>query len=149
MKFKTLLLGLGRIASTLENDKLRYHPCTHAGVLLSNFGKKKFTLSAIYDIDTDAVEEFYSQWKIKPATVKSSLADIKKESFDLAVIASSSEAHFENAKFAISLGIKNLLIEKPVCINEKQLKSLVALQKKTTLEFGSIMKDVIIFSISM
>ena len=130
MKFKTLLLGLGRIASTLENDKLRYHPCTHAGVLFSNFGKKKFTLSAIYDIDRDAIEEFYSQWKIKPTTVKSSLADVKKETYDLGVIASSSEAHFENAKFAISLGIKNILIEKPVCINEKQLKSLVSLQKK-------------------
>ena len=133
MKFKTLLLGLGRIASTLENDKLRYHPCTHAGVLFSNFGKKKFTLSAIYDIDTDAIEEFYSQWKIKPTTVKSSLADVKKETYDLGVIASSSEAHFENAKFAISLGIKNILIEKPVCINEKQLKSLVSLQKKNNL----------------
>ena len=49
MKFKTLLIGLGRIASKLENDPLRYHPCTHAGVLFSSFGKKHFLLTGIYD----------------------------------------------------------------------------------------------------
>lgn len=109
---------------------------------------KRNLLSAIYDIDTDAVEEFYSQWKIKPATVKSSLADIKKESFDLAVIASSSEAHFENAKFAISLGIKSS--HRKACLYQRKTVEVACRStKKTTLEFGSIMKDVIIFSISM
>ena len=126
MKFKTLLFGLGRIASTLEKDLLRYHPCTHAGVLFSRFGKKHFDLTAIYDTDEDAISDFNKQWKLKTDTVKSTLADIKKEKFDLAVIASSSEAHFENAKLAISLGIKNLLIEKPVCMNTKQLNAFVS-----------------------
>jgi predicted dehydrogenase len=133
VKFKTLLLGLGRIASTLEKDKLRYHPCTHAGVLFSSFGEKHFHITAIYDTNEQAILDFYKQWKIKPTVVKSTLAEIKEETFDFAVIASSSEAHFENAKFAISLGIKNLLIEKPVCMNAKELQALVALQKKNNL----------------
>ena len=134
MKFKTLLLGLGRIASTLEKDKLRYHPCTHAGVLFSTFGKKHFQLKAVFDIDKEAVDIFFKDWNLKKEIVKSNLDDIKKESFDFAIIASNSEAHFENVKFAISLGIKNLLIEKPVCINLKELKSLVSLQKKHNLK---------------
>ncbi len=133
MKFKTLLLGLGRIASTLEKDKLRYHPCTHAGVLFSSFGKKYFDITAIYDLDEEAITNFYKQWRLKPSGVKSTLGEIKKETFDFAVIASSSEAHFDNAKFAISLGIKNLLIEKPVCMNTKELNSLLVLQKKHNL----------------
>jgi predicted dehydrogenase len=133
VKFKTLLLGLGRIASTLEKDKLRYHPCTHAGVLFSNFGKKHFDLTAIYDTDEEVILNFYKQWKLKPKLVKSRLTEIRKEKFDLAVIASSSEAHFENTKFAVSIGIKNLLIEKPVCMNTKELNSLLALQKKHNL----------------
>ena len=125
MKFKTLLLGLGRIASTLEKDKLRYHPCTHAGVLFTKFGKKHFELKAVYDIDREALDVFFKDWNLKKENVKSSLDDIKKESFDFAIIASNSEAHFENVKFAASIGIKNLLIEKPVCTNLKELKSLL------------------------
>jgi len=133
LKLKTLLIGLGRIGSKLEKDQLRYHPCTHAGVLFSSFGKKYFYLSGIYDTEADSISDFYKQWKLDPREVKSTLADIKQESFDLAIIASSSEAHFENAKFAISLGIKNLLIEKPVCMNSKELKLLLVLEKKHNL----------------
>lgn len=133
MKFKTLLIGLGRIASKLENDPLRYHPCTHAGVIFSSFGKKHFLLTGIYDTNENSISDFYKQWKLNPREVKSTLADIKQESFDLAIIASSSEAHFENTKFAISLGIKNLLIEKPVCMNSQELKSLLVLKKKHNL----------------
>ncbi|MBP7282410.1 MAG: Gfo/Idh/MocA family oxidoreductase [Leptospiraceae bacterium] len=134
MRIRTLLIGLGRIASTLETDPLRYHPCTHSGVLFSKFGKKKFQLSGIYDIDEESISGFLKQWKLKQNEVKSTLAEIKKETFDLAIIASSSDAHFENTKFAISLGIKNLLIEKPVCMNSKELKSLLTLKKKHNLQ---------------
>lgn len=133
MKFKVLLLGLGRIASTLEKDPLRYHPCTHAGVLFSTFGKKNFEVSGVYDIDDKAILNFYKQWKVSPLKVNSTLDEIKKQSFDLAIIASSSNAHFENAKLVVSMGIKNILIEKPVCMNRKELKSLTQLQKKYNL----------------
>ncbi|MBK8394280.1 MAG: Gfo/Idh/MocA family oxidoreductase [Leptospiraceae bacterium] len=134
MKLNTLLIGLGRIASSLEKDPLRYHPCTHAGVLFSDFGKKKFLLRGIYDIDKEAISEFLNQWNLQNSEIHSTLNKIKKEKFNFAIISSSSDAHFENTKFAISLGIKNLLIEKPVCMNLKDLKNLISLQKKYNLK---------------
>ena len=82
----------------------------------------------LFDVDEESISGFLKQWKLKQNEVKSTLAEIKKETFDLAIIASSSDAHFENTKFAISLGIKNLLIEKPVCMNSKELKSLLTLK---------------------
>ncbi|MBW9226962.1 gfo/Idh/MocA family oxidoreductase, partial [Leptospira interrogans] len=36
-----LLIGLGRIASLLEKDSLRNHPCTHAGAIFFHLGKEK------------------------------------------------------------------------------------------------------------
>lgn len=134
MKIKTLLIGLGRIASLLEIDKFRYHPCTHAGVLLSTFGKKHFQLSAIYDSNPERIKDFYKQWKLNPKQICSNLKEIENDSFDLAIIASSSEAHFENIKFAVSLGIKNLLIEKPICLNTKELKKIITLRDKYNLK---------------
>ncbi|MCB1157412.1 MAG: Gfo/Idh/MocA family oxidoreductase [Leptospiraceae bacterium] len=127
---KVAILGLGRIASILEKDKLRYHPCTHAGTLFSQFGREKFEVLGIYDPSTSKQEQFLEDWNLKESQVKTTLGKIKKEKPELCVIASSSEAHFENAEWAIRNGIQNLLIEKPVCVSRKEIKKLKALQEK-------------------
>lgn len=123
-KIKTLLLGLGRIGTTLENDPYRYHPCTHAGVLLSPFGKKNFILSGIHDIEEEKVQSFLQQWKLKPEKVPHTPEEIEKTSFDLAIIASTSDSHLELALRCLKNGIKNLLIEKPLVRNLKELQIL-------------------------
>jgi len=133
LKFKTLLIGLGRIASLLEKDKFRYHPCTHAGVLFSPFGKKHFELSGIYDTDKEQTQQFLKQWNLNPKNLPYQISDLQNQYFDFAIIASSSEAHFENTQLAIDLGIRNLLIEKPICISKQQLKKLVHLKDKFAL----------------
>ncbi len=120
-KIKTLILGLGRIATLLEKDEFRYHPCTHSGVLLRSVLSDRFEVIGAYDPDPDRTMEFLRDWDLDIST---NLSELEKKQFDLCVIASSSEAHFENFKIAARIGIKRILIEKPVCINYKDLLKL-------------------------
>ena len=114
-KIRTLLLGLGRISTLLEKDPYRIHPCTHAGVLFSKFGKKNFVVSGFFDIVPDRVFQFAKDWNINLRKISTDLKDIENSGFDLCIIASSSASHYENALFAIQKNIKNILIEKPAC----------------------------------
>lgn len=130
MKYKVLLLGLGRIASSLEKDPLRYHPCTHSGVLLKSSLSKFFSLEGVYDRDPEKINNFFSDWNLDSKKNTSSLDLIKKRKYDLCIVASSSVAHFENTKFAMELGIPNILIEKPICTSLEELQKLKKLQRK-------------------
>ncbi len=130
MKYTVLLLGLGRIASTLEKDSLRYHPCTHAGVILRSDLSKNFELHGIYDENENKISEFLVDWNFKSNKIATSWKEIQKKKFDLCVIASSSVAHYKNAEFALNQGIQHILIEKPICTAEKDLKKLKSLANK-------------------
>lgn len=138
-KFKVLLLGLGRIASILEKDPYRNKPCTHAGTIFSKWGKRHFTLSAIADQNPDRVSEFHTTWSSHftgkiPKSLSIESGKISSDSIvsniDLAIIATSTDSHFENAKQMIQLGIPNLLIEKPVTLSLKKAKELERLSRK-------------------
>src|SRR5512138_718214 len=52
---RVALVGLGRIAWMLESDRLRYHPCTHAGSLLAVGGAR---VVAGCDLEPDRRERF-------------------------------------------------------------------------------------------
>ncbi|EQA64375.1 Gfo/Idh/MocA family protein [Leptospira alexanderi] len=59
-----LLIGLGRIASLLEKDSLRNHPCTHAGTIFSPWGRKKFSLIGAIDPSEERRSRFCKDWNI-------------------------------------------------------------------------------------
>ncbi|MBM9502453.1 Gfo/Idh/MocA family oxidoreductase [Leptospira sp. 201903071] len=60
-----LLIGLGRIASLLEKDSLRNHPCTHAGSIFSPWGKKRFYLIGAIDPSEERRKQFCKDWNIQ------------------------------------------------------------------------------------
>ena len=134
-KHSVLLIGLGRIASLLEKDKLRYHPCTHAGVLFHPFGKKKFALQAILDTNPQRVKEFVKQWQLAADTLLLDPQSVRKAGLDLAIIASNTGSHYENILFAIDCGIKHFIIEKPVTMTLPQAIKIQQLQQKKKLVF--------------
>lgn len=128
-RIKTLILGLGRIAYQLETDPYRHKPCSHVGTLLSPFGKRNFQILAAYDKDPKKIELFLQESGVSAKKVITDYSEIKKQSFDLCIIATSSHAHYDNALLAIDLKIPNLLIEKPACLLSSELKHLLQLQK--------------------
>jgi predicted dehydrogenase len=138
-KIRVLLIGLGRIGSSLEKDPYRRKPCTHAGSLLSPGGKRKFQLVAVSDLREEKIQDFFSDHvsslgsKKNHPQVLPNLLEYKAQELqgiDLAIIATDSQSHIPIAKKAIQLGIKNLLIEKPVALSKSDAKSLQKLATK-------------------
>ncbi|TGK18789.1 gfo/Idh/MocA family oxidoreductase [Leptospira fluminis] len=131
-KVKTVLIGLGRIASSLETDPLRQKPCTHAGVLFSSWGKKNFELIGSIDPNEEKRHSFLRQWKVSPHLLFSDWETFfaRGKIPDLVIVATPTESHFFDSAAAIRSGVKNLLVEKPVCETFLQAKSLDRLARK-------------------
>jgi predicted dehydrogenase len=136
-KIRVLLIGLGRIASTLEKDPLREKPCTHTGAILSREGKKNFRIDGIWDSNPDQIKNFFQDWKAKfsvsefPQVFSPELW--KTQNFDLGIIATNSDTHGSILEFLIRTGIPHILIEKPLCLDLKQAKRI----KKLSEEYGT------------
>ena len=132
-----MLVGLGRIASTLEKDPLRIKPCTHAGVLFSEWGQKNFALEGIFDTNPEKVSLFQNQWNLNEDSILispekfNSIGSQRKGNrhpgFDFCIIATPSATHFTIAANLIRAGIPNLLIEKPVSLTSEDAKKLKTL----------------------
>lgn len=130
-KIKTILIGLGRICSGLERDPFRKKPCTHMGVLQSDWGRDRFEFLQGYDSDPKRCQIFQSQWNADAMLVA---RDPQKTSLpspiELAVISTPSAYHEEWAIHCIQSGIPNLLIEKPVALSEEGAKRIQKYAKK-------------------
>ncbi|XDD55836.1 Gfo/Idh/MocA family protein [Leptospira sp. WS4.C2] len=130
-KIKTILIGLGRICSSLETDPFRKKPCTHMGVLTSEWGKDRFEFVLGLDNNPEKCESFQSFWNTKTEIVNSDPTKVTlPNSIQFAVISTPSANHEDWAKHCIRQGIPNLLIEKPVALTESGAKRIQKLAKK-------------------
>ncbi len=140
MKRNAILIGLGRIGWSLEKDKLRYHPCTHAGSLLAL--KRRYNLIAVCDTNPARIQEFQRWWpepvlcfenpKQLFASINSAqFADQRRKSsgkesnaaststtegplsVDLAIVATPQDVHTSQALELMKSGVADVLIEKP------------------------------------
>lgn len=127
VKRRVALIGLGRIGWLLENDRLRYHPCTHAGALLSFPGRAN--LVAVCDNDPARLKDFLEWWP-HPVEAFSDFAELfsamKKGRLhvDMAVLATPQEVHCHQAIRLLQLNLLDLLIEKPPGENGTQVARL-------------------------
>lgn len=129
-KIRTILIGLGRIASRLEEDPYRKKPCTHMGVLSSPFGKKYFDFLCGYDTKSEVCQTFQKRWKKQTETISEDFLPLPDGQIDLAIIATPSHSHEKIAKQCMLGGIKHLLIEKPVAMSSMGAKQLQFLAKR-------------------
>ncbi|MCW7492135.1 Gfo/Idh/MocA family oxidoreductase [Leptospira sp. 2 VSF19] len=124
-KIKTILIGLGRICSSLETDPFRKKPCTHMGVLQSDWGKDRFEFILGLDSHSEKCESFQSSWNLPAETVHPDPSKFSlPKSIQLAVISTPSVSHENWAIHCITQGIPNLLIEKPVALTESGAKRI-------------------------
>ena len=125
-ELKCAIIGLGRIASTLEEDKLREKPATHAGAIAGN---PRTGLTGGYDKDPEARRAFALRWDL----------DLEKDLFDSAEelleakrpdilhIATHEDSHLEYLALAVSCSIPVVILEKPV---SNSLRRAVRAEKK-------------------
>lgn len=137
---RTLLAGAGRIAFSLEKDSLRYHPCTHLGTLLAlnrqeMTASKKFDLLAVSEPDHKKQTDFLAWYNLsstnKPLMRHNTNDAIDELNPDFLIIATSPEAHCEILIHALKKNIPAILIEKPVCISEKQRKKIETIARQS------------------
>ncbi|MCF7928221.1 MAG: Gfo/Idh/MocA family oxidoreductase [Spirochaetales bacterium] len=117
------IVGLGRIGSLLEKDKLREKPCSHAGAIHRN---RQTELSAGCDIDKDRRDLFQRQWKC--GSLYHDYNDFFSETdLDLVTIATPPETHLPILEAAAGAGIKTAVCEKPLAGTLEDAKRIVAL----------------------
>ncbi|MBX7058656.1 MAG: Gfo/Idh/MocA family oxidoreductase [Leptospirales bacterium] len=130
-RWRVALLGLGRIAWTLEKDRLRRHPCTHAGALAALPGR--FELSAVCDRNPERIAQFARWWK-KPIAAQGVSAHrlLQDGPFDLVINAASSEAHLALGLAAARGAAAALALEKPLAANLRQAARLADQLKRSS-----------------
>ena len=130
MALRTVIVGLGRIAYELENDPLRYHPCTHAGALLELSGD--FELVGVCDRNPEKIERF-SRWLGRELPFSSVEHAQLMESArpDLAIIAASLPSHRSIMESALKAGVGAVVLEKPVAATLEDAKFIRELAGET------------------
>ncbi len=114
-KIKCAIVGLGRIGSTLEFDKKREKPASHAGVITSH---NDCILTAGSDIDPEKCVKFQKDWNCVHSYVLFSEM-LNNEEIDILHIATPPSTHKQMLYEAIKKNIPVIILEKPVSDNLK------------------------------
>jgi len=126
------LIGCGRIGTILEEDKLRYKPCTHSG------GAKSAGLKINYACDTNKsrLENFAKKTNIlKTNSFLNHKNLLKKVIPHVVIIATHIDSHEEITLDFSNAGTKIVVLEKPISYNIKSAKKIITTCQKnnTTL----------------
>jgi len=104
------IVGLGRIGSLLEKDRLREKPCTHAGAVARN---GDCTLVGGCDIRKDRRDLFAAQWGCP--RVYGRVGDLLRDrNPHLLIIATPPETHLSIIRESQGYGVRVIVCEKPL-----------------------------------
>jgi len=143
------VIGTGRIGFSLEEDPLRYKPCTHVGAVeifrktlragAQKTGRENISLEWGHLCDLDPVRSAACKKFIETSTgtkaakeifTTTDYREVLSARPDILVIATNTESHDRIALEAIRAGIRRIVIEKPVTLNHKQARKLYSLAEK-------------------
>jgi predicted dehydrogenase len=120
-------VGLGRIASFLESDRLREKPATHAGAVKSN---RDTVLVGGMDCDPKRRTKFKKRWNTK--VFDDAEAMVKACKPDILIVATHPDSHLQYCTLAASMGVPVVICEKPLADSRRAARKIVALAKRGT-----------------
>ncbi len=120
------IIGLGRIASTLEDDPLREKPSSHAGALTQN---KDIRLIAGCDLLEEKRTAFSKRWNVDQV-FEDPLEMIRQCRPEVVHIATPPETHLPLIKLIVQEKLKLIVCEKPLAHTKADSKKIVALCQK-------------------
>ena len=130
-KYKTVLIGTGRIGFLLGFDKKREQPASHTMALLKN---KKIELFAACDTDLERLKiwQKYVKRHGSEGLVFESGRELYKniKKIDIAVVAVNESAHLEECIRAIEARPKLVILEKPVALNSFEAQKIADCAEK-------------------
>lgn len=127
------VVGCGRIAWKLENDPLRYKPCTHLGALRYWLKRdRRLRMMALCDSHGENALGAARFLGTDNALLLADFRDAIALGPDLLVIAASTGAHFDILSAALRAEIPRIIVEKPVAFSPAEAKKLSGLLKKSS-----------------
>jgi predicted dehydrogenase len=129
-KIRCAIIGTGRIASLLEDDKKREKPASHAGAIYKN---KETELVGGADSDDSALQVFGKRWKLDSSCLFSSaeeMLDVLKP--DIVHIASDTDWHIRHLLMALERNSNIIVLEKPVVTSIKEALKAGKIIKKSS-----------------
>ncbi|MBF0291642.1 MAG: Gfo/Idh/MocA family oxidoreductase [Nitrospinae bacterium] len=120
-RYNVAIIGLGRIASILEDDPLRSKPCTHAGAFATH---PKTRIIAGCDVNPERTTAFGKRWGVKKlySDYRQMLA---REKPDIVSVATWTESHSKIVVDCAEAGVKGIYCEKPIAVNLKQAREMI------------------------
>lgn len=128
-KYKSVIIGVGRIGFSLGFDRKREQPASHTMALLQN---KKINLIGAADSNSENLKN----WKkiVKNAQIFSSSDDLYKSlKPDIITIAVNEEFHKQECLKAINEKPKLIILEKPVALNSTQAEEIQKCAEKNNV----------------
>ena len=123
-KVTAAIVGLGRIASLLEEDSLREKPCTHAGAIAAHHG---CVLAAGCDIDGERRGLFAEKWRVPVYADAAEM--LRRHAPRLLVIATHPDSHYRYCRLAADYGVPVVVCEKPLADNLRAAGKIAGLVK--------------------
>lgn len=130
------IIGMGRIGISLENDPLRYKPCTHIGAIQSLI-KMGIPLKWSFLCDLDSAkmrlgEDFILSNNIAKEKIRQTqnYHTVVADKPDILIISTDTEMHYDIAISAIKAGIPKIVIEKPLTPTYRKAMQIFKLAKK-------------------
>jgi len=122
---KAAVVGLGRIASLLEEDALREKPCTHTGAIAANGDCE---LVAGCDIDEERRRLFAEKWRVPVYADAAEMLGAHRP--QLLAIATHPDSHYQYCKLAADMGVPVVICEKPLADSISKARKIAALSEK-------------------
>jgi predicted dehydrogenase len=124
-KIKAVIVGLGRIASLLEEDTLREKPCTHVGAISAN---GDCSLVAGCDTDKERRAFFAEKWQVPVFADAAQMLSIHKP--QILVIATHPDSHYHYCSLAAETQIPVVICEKPLADNIGKARKIARLAER-------------------
>jgi predicted dehydrogenase len=127
-KIRAVIIGLGRIAGLLEDDRLREKPCTHAGAIAAN---PDCVLAAGCDTDAERRRLFAETWRVPVYAGAAEM--IAAEKPRLVVIATHPDSHERYCRLAAAGEVPVVICEKPLADTLGRTRRIAALERSGTI----------------
>lgn len=119
------VVGLGRIASLLEEDPLREKPCTHAGAVAAN---GDCVLAGGADIDGERRAAFAERWGVRVYGDAEEL--LRRERPAILHVATHPDSHLRYCLLAEERGVPVVVCEKPLAAGLAAARAVAAIHRR-------------------
>ncbi|MCL2557726.1 MAG: Gfo/Idh/MocA family oxidoreductase [Treponema sp.] len=127
-KIKAAIVGLGRIASLLEDDALREKPCTHAGAIAAS---PECELVAGCDPDEGRRRLFARRWGAP--TYAGAQEMLERHGPQILAIAAHPDSRYYYCQLAARMGVSVVVCEKPLADSLANARRIAGLGKKIVI----------------